>query len=248
MKGQVSAEWPQAYDRLLLEAVDSTNAEALRRLPGLAGPVWILAGRQLAGRGRRGRAWTDPVGNFAATLALPTSEPPARLAQRSFLAALALAEALEGLTGLNNAFALKWPNDVLLEGGKLSGILLESAPSGLALGVGVNLRAAPSPEVGAAHPPVSLRAVTGFDIAPEALLAALAARYAEWETAFAARGFAPVRAAFLVRVARLGEPLVARTPSAEYRGRFETIDESGALVLATAEGQMVLPAADVFFT
>ena len=248
MKGQVSAEWPEGYDRLLLEAVDSTNAEALRRLPGLAGPVWILAGRQLAGRGRRGRAWADPVGNFAATLALPTSEPPARLAQRSFLAALALAEALEGLTGLDGAYALKWPNDVLLEGGKLSGILLESAPAGLALGVGVNLRAAPPPEAGAAHLPVSLRAVTGFDIAPEALLAALAARYAEWEALFAAQGFAPVRAAFLARVARLGEKLVARTPSAEYRGRFETIDESGALVLATAEGRMLLPAADVFFT
>lgn len=245
--GRVSAHWPEGYGRLLLDEVDSTNAEALRRMPGLAGPVWILARRQMAGRGRRGRAWADPAGNFAASLAMPSHAPPAQLAQRSFLAALALAEALEGLTGLSGAFALKWPNDVLIEGGKLSGILLESAPGGLVLGVGVNLRAAPPAEAGAAHAPVSLRAATGFDIAAEALLDALAQRYAEWEAHFAAQGFEPLRQAFLARVVRLGEQVVARTPRAAYCGTFETIDESGALVLATQEGRLALPAADIYF-
>lgn len=245
--GRVNSHWPEGYGRLLLDEVDSTNAEALRRMPELAGPLWILARRQKAGRGRRGRAWADPPGNFAASLAMPSADAPARLAQRSFLAALALAEALEGLCALEGAFALKWPNDVLIEGGKLSGILLESAPGGLALGVGVNLRTAPSPEPGAAHAPVSLRAATGFDIGAETLLDALAARYAEWESRFAVQGFAPARRAFLARVTRLGEQVVARTPREAYSGTFETIDDSGALVLATERGRLVLPAADIFF-
>ncbi|MCC5988231.1 MAG: biotin--[acetyl-CoA-carboxylase] ligase [Pararhodobacter sp.] len=244
----MTARWPDGYGRLVLDEVDSTNAEALRRMPDLAGPLWIMARRQLAGRGRRGRAWSDPPGNLAATLAMRTGEPPARLALRSFLAALALDEALEALTGLEGAFALKWPNDVLIEGGKLSGILLESAEEGaLALGVGVNLRTTPPADPGAAHPPISLRAATGFDIAPEALFDALAAHYAEWESRFAAQGFAPARRAFLARVARLGEQVVARTPREAYCGVFETIDESGALVLARPEGRLVLPAADIFF-
>ena len=118
--------------------------EAARRLPDLRGPTWILALRQTAGRGRRGRAWTDPAGNFAATLVMRLDEPPARLALRSFVAALALHDALAAATGLPQGFALKWPNDVLLNGGKLSGILLESPGAGvLALGIGVNLRHAP---------------------------------------------------------------------------------------------------------
>ena len=240
--------WPEGVGRLVLEEVDSTNAEALRRLPGLAGPVWILARRQTGGRGRRGRAWVDPPGNFAATLAMRTGEAPGRLAMRSFLAALALGEALEDVTGLAGAFKLKWPNDVLLEGGKLSGILLESGgQGGLALGIGVNLMAAPPAEPGAAFPPVSLRAATGLQVAPEALLDALAPRHAAWEAVFAAEGFAPVRAAFLARVVRLGQPVVARGMRAEQHGIFESIDETGALILATDSGRRTIPAADIFF-
>ncbi|MGY6535978.1 MAG: biotin--[acetyl-CoA-carboxylase] ligase [Pararhodobacter sp.] len=244
----MSADWPEGVDRLVLERVDSTNAEALRRLPTLVRPVWILARQQTGGRGRRGRAWADPPGNFAATLAVRPGDAPARLAQRSFLAALALAEALEAVTGLAGVFALKWPNDVLLQGGKLSGILLESdGRGGLALGIGVNLRHGPPAEAGAGFAPVSLYQATGLAIAPEALLQALATRYAEWEGRFAAQGFAPVRAAFLSRVVRLGQPVVARGMHDEQAGIFETIDDSGALVLATPQGRRTIPAADIFF-
>ena len=240
--------WPEGVGRMVLEEVDSTNAEGLRRLPGLAGPVWILALRQTGGRGRRGRAWADPPGNFAATLAMRPGEAPGRLAMRSFLAALALGEALEDVTGLAGAFALKWPNDVLLEGGKLSGILLESdGQGGLALGIGVNLMAAPVAEPGAAFPPVSLRAATGLQVAQEALLDALAPRYAAWETVFAAQGFAPVRAAFLARVVRLGQPVVARAMREVHHGVFDTIDDTGALVLKTTTGRRIISAADIFF-
>lgn len=242
------APWPVGYDRRILAEVDSTNAEALRRAPALAGPTWFLALRQTAGRGRRWREWSDPPGNLAATLALRLPDPPARLAQRSFAAALALHDALEGLTGLGPALALKWPNDLLLNGGKLSGILLESGGDGvLALGFGVNLRHAPPAAPDAAHPPVALRPETGFDIAPEVLLSHLAAAYARWEVLLHDQGFAPLRAEFLARVARLGQTLTARTLSETVTGTFETIDETGALVLETPQGRRTLPAADLYF-
>ncbi len=240
--------WPQGVGRVVLPEVDSTNAEALRRAGENAGPVWIMALRQTAGRGRRGRAWTDPPGNFAATLGMRLSEPPGRMALRSFTAALALAEALETLTGMAGSLALKWPNDVLLNGGKLSGILLETGPNGfLALGIGVNLVSAPPGGDGAAFAPVSLLGETGLRVLPEQLLDALAPAFAGWEERLTSQGFAPVRAAFLARAVRVGQPVAARTVTETREGIFETIDETGALVLATAAGRVAIPAADIYF-
>lgn len=243
-----SPAWPQGYGRVVLAEVDSTNAHALRLLPTLSGPCWILALRQTAGRGRRGRGWSDPAGNFAATLAMRIDAAPAERALRSFVAALALHDALGALTGLESAFALKWPNDVLLNGGKVSGILLESTSDGaLAVGIGVNLRSAPPADSEAHFAPVSIRAETGFDITPQTLLDHLAPAWARRENQLQTYGFAPIRAAFLERVARLGETIIARTMSDTFEGRFETIDETGALVLSTAHGRKIIPAADVFF-
>lgn len=140
--------WPSGYGRRVLNSVDSTLSEAARIAPDLAGPEWLLALEQTAARGRRGRAWAMPVGNFAATLVLPLDEAPGQAALRSFVMSLALRDAFVATTGREDAFALKWPNDVLLHGGKVAGILLESVGSGarvthLAIGVGVNLAAAP---------------------------------------------------------------------------------------------------------
>ncbi|MFN3954947.1 MAG: biotin--[acetyl-CoA-carboxylase] ligase [Pararhodobacter sp.] len=247
-RGQDAPQWPAGYGRVVLDTVDSTNAEALRRAPGLGGPCWVLALRQTAGRGRRGREWVDPAGNFAASLVMRLDEPPSRLALRSFTAALALHEALSELTGLGASFAIKWPNDVLLNGGKLSGVLLESGASGLlVIGIGVNLRAAPPADAEARFPPVSLRAESGFDIGPETLLDHLAPAFAHWEERLRTYGFGPVRAAFLERAARLGGTITARTMTETFEGRFDTIDETGALVLQTAMGRVTIPAADVYF-
>ena len=232
----------------MLDAADSTNAEALRLADRISGPCWILARRQTAGRGRRGRAWTDPPGNFAASLLIRPGDPPARLALRSFVAGLALHDALSALTGLAAPFSLKWPNDVLLNGGKLSGILLETAPNGaLIVGIGVNLRVAPPADAEALFPPVALRTETGIDLPAERLLDHLAPAFAQWEDRLRRYGFEPVRDAFLARAARLGAPIQARTPTRVYEGRFDTIDADGALVLATADGRVSVPAADVFF-
>ncbi|WP_343116907.1 biotin--[acetyl-CoA-carboxylase] ligase [Ostreiculturibacter nitratireducens] len=246
--------WPEGVERHVLDEVDSTNAEAQRRAPGLTGPAWILARRQTAARGRRGRAWASPEGNFAATLVLRPKGTPAEAALLSFVAALALHEALSTLTGRPEALSLKWPNDVLLNGGKVSGILLESLGSGvsiahLAIGIGVNLAAAPDAaalEAGAMRP-VSVRGETGISVLPEEFLDFLAAAFARHQQQFETYGFSPIRTAWLGRAARLGERITARTGSETIEGIFDSLDPTGALVLATSQGRRVIPAADVFF-
>lgn len=240
--------WPEGVGREIVEETDSTNAEALRRAEaGEAGPVWIMARRQTAARGRRGRAWSAPAGNFGATLLM---RPPGQPALRSFVAALGLHDAMVALTGRAELFALKWPNDVLLSGGKLAGILLEGGGhGGLAIGIGVNLVAVPETgglEAGALRP-VSLAGATGLRVTPDEMLDALAPAVTRWEERLQDEGFAPVRAAWLARAARIGEDIVARLPGREVAGRFETIDATGAIVLATADGRVALPAADIHF-
>ena len=240
--------------RHILPTVDSTNAHAMRLAPSLAGPAWFLAMEQTAGRGRRARVWVSPRGNFYATLLLHPTEPPEHIALRSFAAALALRDACVALTGLPAAFAQKWPNDVLLNGGKLAGILLESTADGqggfhLAIGIGVNLIGAPDGAVvePGAIAPVSLLAETGLRITPEAFLDALAAAYAHWELQFLTQGFAPLRSQWLAHAAKLGEPIRARTGTQTREGTFESIDAAGNLILRTPQGPVAIPAAEVFF-
>lgn len=250
----MSAKGGLGAGRIVLPEIDSTNAEGFRRAATLAGPTWILAGLQTAGRGRRARPWTSPLGNFHGTLVLKPHEPPETVALRSFAAALALRDALAELTGLPGSLALKWPNDVLLNGGKLAGILLESqgltGPDPvLCIGIGVNLIAAPDAsqvEAGAV-PPVSLLAETGLRITPEAFLDALAPAYARWEATLCGEGFGPLRAAWLSHAARLGETIRARTGQDSREGVFEGIDETGNLILRTPQATLAIPAAEVFF-
>jgi BirA family biotin operon repressor/biotin-[acetyl-CoA-carboxylase] ligase len=232
-----------------MDSVGSTLSEALRMAPALAGPTWLMAHEQTAARGRRGRAWATPRGNFAGTLVLPMADPPQVAALRSFVAALALFDAFVTVTGKPADFALKWPNDVLLQGGKVAGILLESAGPHLIIGIGVNLIAAPDAaevEAGATRP-VSLSSALGITVRPEDFLTALAGAYAPLETQFVAHGFAPLRRAWLDRAARLGEVITARTMRDEWRGTFEDVDADGNLILRTAKGPLAIAAADVYF-
>ncbi|MDG2404869.1 MAG: biotin--[acetyl-CoA-carboxylase] ligase [Paracoccaceae bacterium] len=245
---------PSGYGLRILDAVDSTNAEAARIAAGLAGPEWILGLCQTEGRGRRGRAWLDPTGNFAASLVIFPEQTLDLIALRSFVAALALFDAFVAVTGRTDNFALKWPNDVLLNGGKVAGVLLEtiSLKSGgcaLVIGVGVNLVKVPDTIAleKQAMAPVSLFRETGMVVSPEDFLGGLAEAYARYEAQFSRFGFAPIRRAWLASAARLGEQITARTGSQEITGRFDTIDETGHLILTTAEGRQAIAAADIFF-
>lgn len=224
-------------------------AEAARIAPALTRPTWIVAERQTAGRGRQGRAWADGAGNLMATLVYRPDAPPAEAAKRSFMAANAVFEAL-ALYLDRNRLSKKWPNDVLLDGGKVAGLLLEASGVGpkvdwLAIGIGVNLVSAP--EIEAAFAPVSL---TGQGVAapdPRRLLSEIATNIATEERMWAELGFGRIRRDWLRDAARLGEVITARTAREEVTGTFDSIDEEGNLVLITGAGPRLISAGEVFF-
>ncbi|MFT5066312.1 MAG: BirA family biotin operon repressor/biotin-[acetyl-CoA-carboxylase] ligase [Reinekea sp.] len=234
-----------------MDTVDSTMTEAARVAASLTSPTWIMAHQQTDGRGRRGRAWITPQGNLTATLVFKPQCSPAQAAQRSFLAANALYHAL-AIYVPSEKLSLKWPNDVLLNGGKVAGILLESAGhrdevSYLSIGIGVNLTTMPEGVKGATFAPTSLKAAGGWDVGAVDFLTTLANAYADQETLLATHGFNRIRTDWLKHAAKLGEVITARTTVAEITGTFDTIDENGNLVLITGEGPQTIPAADVYF-
>jgi BirA family transcriptional regulator, biotin operon repressor / biotin---[acetyl-CoA-carboxylase] ligase len=232
----------QGYGLKLFEQLDSTNEEARRlALAGEAGPLWIMAQCQSAGRGRQGRPWQSDSGNLFATLLLTPSRVTADWSQLSFVAAIAVAEMAAGFTP---SITVKWPNDVLAEGRKLSGILLETAGAGLAIGIGINLASHPTETE---FPAISLGHLGAEPPTPAEALELLAASFAGWYDIWEKSGFAPIRAAWLALAAGLGGPIRARLPGREYAGLFEGIDEQGALLLREEDGLRVLAAGEVFF-
>ncbi len=239
------ADWPAHLGRVILDSVDSTNLEAARRIN--TGDQWILAHSQTAGTGRRGKVWEMPKGNFAASLLMHSAEDMQALAQRSFIAALALHDTLEAFGAAD--ISLKWPNDVLVRGRKIAGILLASAKGAIVIGIGVNL--AKAPDIAklepTALPPIALKTVIASHVSAEDFLAVLATSFERYEQQMRRFGFATIRTAWLQKATRLGEVIYARLPDGIETGTFETIDDTGALVLITAKGRMVLPAAEVFF-
>ena len=236
-----------AYDE-----IDSTNAEARRRAEaGEMGPIWLTAGRQTAGRGRRGRNWeTGQGGNLAATLLLTTQRPPAEAAQISFVAALAVAELADAHVPAG-LVTLKWPNDPLIGGVKTSGILVESGPSPLgglwlAVGIGVNLAEAPlNPE----RPATTFAAhMTRPPPKPLDALNVLAAAFARWQEVWDRLGFPAIADAWMRRAHGIGEPCVARLGNETIEGVAEGLDSDGSLRLRLPDGMLRrITAGDVFF-
>jgi BirA family biotin operon repressor/biotin-[acetyl-CoA-carboxylase] ligase len=238
------SSWPSGYGQIRFDELDSTNSEARRRAEaGEMGRLWITAERQTAGRGRRGRVWDSAQENLAATLLLRPEAPAAIIGQLSFVAALAVAE-MAAHFAPGAAITVKWPNDVLAEGKKLSGILLESVGASLAIGIGVNLSSHP-PDT--EFPAISLAALGATPPSPLEALDLLAAGFAGWYDIWEKSGFAPIRDAWLARAAGLGSRIRARLPGTEHVGVFEGVDEQGALLLRDADKLLVLAAGDIFF-
>lgn len=172
-------------------------------------------------------------------------------AKRSFLAANALYHALSIYVPAEK-LSLKWPNDVLLSGGKVAGILLESSGQGpfvdwLSIGIGVNLRHTPEGVTDASFAPTSLLDAGGWEVAPLDFLATLADAYATQEAKLLRLGFDRIREDWLHKAARLGEVITARTGREDVTGIFDSIDSDGNLVLITGTGPRAISAADVFF-
>ncbi len=214
-------------------------------------PHWIVAERQTAARGRQGRVWLAADGAFSGTLLIDPNAPAQQAAWRSFVAACALHEALSQFVA-PALLAHKWPNDVLLDGGKVAGILLEAQGNGdqvnrLHVGIGVNLGHAPKGVVDAAFPPMGVADVVGTPISATEFLPVLAQSFARFEYQCATQGFAPIRNAWMAHAARLGEPITARTAKETLTGRFDGIDDDGNLMLLTNGGVRAIPAADVYF-
>jgi BirA family biotin operon repressor/biotin-[acetyl-CoA-carboxylase] ligase len=235
-----------------LAEVDSTNAEALRRAAtGAAHGTWICAARQTAGRGRRARAWVSDEGNLFASVIL-RPEISARVAgQLSFVAALALGDAIAHLApALAADLSLKWPNDVLLAGRKVAGILLESDGGGspanaLVAGFGVNCASHPHD---VAFPATSL-AAHGAPVAAAVLAERLAISFDKhYESWAGGRGFAAIRGLWLARAAGIGEPVTVQLPARRFSGIFEDLTEEGFLLVRGAGGAVEqVGAGDVFF-
>ncbi|MDP2213103.1 biotin--[acetyl-CoA-carboxylase] ligase [Phenylobacterium sp.] len=233
------------------DELDSTNAEARRRAEaGDAGPLWIAAFRQTAGRGRRGRPWETGAGNLAATLLMTTDRPAGEAAQLSFVAALAAADLAESCLA-SDLVSVKWPNDLMIDGRKAAGILVESGarPDGrlwLAVGIGINLVSGPE----AAERPSATFAehMSGAPPTPQAALDVLAAAFETWRGAWAAQGFSAIADGWTSRAHGLGQTCIARLPNETVEGVAEGMDPDGALRLRLDDGQIrKITAGDVFF-
>ncbi|QTC86356.1 biotin--[acetyl-CoA-carboxylase] ligase [Brevundimonas pondensis] len=239
---------------LILDETDSTNAEARRRAEaGEGGPLWITARRQTAGRGRRGRKWESESGNLASTLLLLTRKSPAEAAQLTFAASLAVADLLD-LYVPPALVTIKWPNDVLLDGRKTSGILIESgpAPSGglwLAVGIGVNLSQTP----GETERPATCIAEHlnhGVASAPtvDEAAKALAETFGVWLDRWTTLGFQPILDAWTARTPGLHGPCTARLTHETLTGMADGVEADGSLRLKLPDGSLrVISAGDVFF-
>ncbi|HWE45411.1 MAG TPA: biotin--[acetyl-CoA-carboxylase] ligase [Caulobacteraceae bacterium] len=239
---------------LAFAEIDSTNAEARRRADaGAVEPVWITAKRQTAGRGRRGRPWSTEIGNLAATLLTFTDKPPVEAAQVAFVAALAIADLFDAYVPAN-LVTIKWPNDVLIDGLKASGILIESGSRAdgslwLAIGCGLNLNHAPiNTERPATRVADHLRhdvvRAPKVDEAMAAFAPLFAARLEQWER----QGFAAVAADWTRRADSLGKPCTARLGTETVYGIAEGLEPDGALRLRLDTGETrKITAGDVFF-
>ena len=229
---------PGFFHLVARERVGSTNEEALLLAAGGApSGTLVWAREQSDGKGRRGRMWTSPPGNLYCSTVLRPERERAAWGQVSFVAAVAVAEAI-GRAAPNVTPQLKWPNDVLVGARKLAGILLEASEDSLVVGLGVNVASYP-PGEGA----TSL-AEQGAGVTVEVFLSEAATAFLNWWQRWERHGFSVVRAAWLERAVGLGTEVEVRMADETLSGTFEALDETGALVLS---GGRRISAGDVVF-
>ena len=243
---------PPAYRLVALDSVESTNDEAKRLArEGAEDGTLVWAREQRGGRGRYGRGWQSPRGNLYLSLVLRPDRPLNEAMQLGFVAALALGDALGIVLPPLAETRIKWPNDVLVNGKKVAGLLLEAetGPDGalaaLVLGLGVNVAHHPEETT---FPATNLRAEgAGGDVDEVSVLEAFARHFLTWVNHWLDEGFAPVRDRWLKRAVGVGEQVEARLVHETVTGTFRDIDETGALVLETPDGgQRRIAAGDIY--
>jgi len=242
---------PQGYGLVFCESIGSTNDEA-KRLARNGAPegtlVWAL--EQTVGRGRRGRVWVSPPGNLYASLILRPRCPIDQAAQLGFVAALAVGATLAStLEKRLDGLSYKWPNDVLLRGRKIAGILLESELGEdetlefVVVGVGINLVSSPRDTE---FPATSIAEEDLGTVSPSAALEGFASHFQAWEGRWREEGFALIRTAWRAHAMARGEPILVRLEPATLHGRFIDIDQHGALLLESAGELRRVAAGEVF--
>lgn len=245
---------PPAYRLVALDRAGSSNDEAKRLAEQGAEDgtlVWVL--EQDKGRGRQGRPWSSPPGNLYISLVLRPDCGLQEASQLAFVAALGVGDGIGSVAPPMVEIHYKWPNDVLFNGRKGAGILLESkaSPDGgldwLVLGIGVNVKSYPE---GTDFPATSLRFEGAEpELAETDVLEAVARHFQAWVNRWLEEGFAPIRQAWLRHAHGLGEVIEVRLPSETLSGKFRDLDERGALLLETAGGETrAIAAGDVYFT
>jgi BirA family transcriptional regulator, biotin operon repressor / biotin---[acetyl-CoA-carboxylase] ligase len=223
-------------------SIDSTNDEA-RRLAVAGAPhgTVVHADQQASGRGRLARKWFSPPGNLYISILLRYDLKPGQAGELSFLSALAVADTVDALLPKQQRALLKWPNDVLVGGAKISGILVEQEDGAVIIGIGLNVVEAPS---NTSYSTTTLAASGGIatvDGARTILLQRMQEHLTRWEQ----EGFLPIRAAWLARTHPLGEPLSVATGGDRVEGVFVGLDSDGALLLDTEHGRERVVAGDV---
>jgi BirA family transcriptional regulator, biotin operon repressor / biotin---[acetyl-CoA-carboxylase] ligase len=241
---------PCAYRLVCYDTVGSTNDEAKRLArAGADEGTLVWACEQTAGRGRRGHTWASPRGNLYASLILRPGCPASRAAQLGFVAALAVGDTLGSACKRREGVSHKWPNDVLVHGRKIAGILLESElgegdiPEFVIVGVGINLISSPRDTE---FPATSIAEQGLRPISPTEALEEFAQNFHAWVRRWREDGFAPIRTAWLANAMPLGEPIGVRLDATVLRGRFLDIDQHGALVLEVAGENRRISAGEIF--
>jgi BirA family transcriptional regulator, biotin operon repressor / biotin---[acetyl-CoA-carboxylase] ligase len=230
---------PERFRTIVLEEVGSTNREAfLQAERGEKGPLWIVARRQTAGRGRSGRLWASEPGNLYATLLIDLACSPGVVPQLSLIAGVAVVDAITAAAGRIAGLRLKWPNDVLIGEAKCAGILAESMSgqnSVLAvIGAGINLAWYPA-DVGRAATSLSEH---GVAVSSEAMLEALALSMDEWLHVWqCGAGFSRIRQAWLDRAGPVGERCTVNAGTERIEGTFRGLDPGGALLIEDQDGR-----------
>jgi BirA family biotin operon repressor/biotin-[acetyl-CoA-carboxylase] ligase len=239
---------PLTFDIRHYDQLASTNDEAKRLAEegGREGLV-VRAARQTAGRGRQGREWVSEEGNLFMSILLRPEVAMGQAATLPFVAAAALADTLAPKMDQTGRLTLKWPNDVLIDERKVSGILLESGGSRQGLwvvvGIGVNIATYPSETL---YPATSLKEA-GIDWTAESLTESYLRAFGNLYQTWVGHGFSPIRKAWLRRAARLGQEITVARGGERVTGIFEDVDETGALRLRLSGGrEQIITAGDVF--
>lgn len=249
MTDQSNLKMPDGFDHQAFLSIDSTNKEALRQIKNGAGSgLWITASEQIGGRGRGGREWVSKPGSLYSSLIYDTGKSLCHSAQLSFVTSLAVRETVAAFVSTDDV-KCKWPNDVLVDGAKISGILLETyTKSGeknlMIIGIGINV---------SHHPDHTLYRATHInenvpvEVTPNDVFGVLADKMAKWLNIWQEKGFSVIREEWLKSAKGQGDMIKVRLPDQELNGRFVDLDSQGALMLDMDSEIKLIHSGDVFF-